>query len=65
VEYEFTRDDNGTAVVVQAFSTSPIYTWIPTAANLGSHRIQVAVRNAGGSTAGDDFAITESFTVAP
>ena len=65
VEYEFTRDDNGTAVVVQAFSASPIYTWIPTAANLGSHRIQVAVRNAGGSTAGDDFAITESFTVAP
>ena len=65
VEYEFTRNDNGTAVVVQAFSASPIYTWIPTAANLGSHRIQVAVRNAGGSTAGDDFAITESFTVAP
>ena len=65
VEYQFTRDDNGTPVVVQDFSTNGAYTWVPDATDVGTHRLQVAVRNAGSSSPGDDFAITEYFQVAP
>lgn len=65
VQYQFIRDDNGTAVLVQDFGTNPAYTWVPTAADIGTHRLQLAVRSAGSAAAGEDFAITEVFTVAP
>jgi hypothetical protein len=65
VQYQFTRDDNGTPVVVQDFSTNGAYIWVPSAADVGTHRLQVAVRNAGSSSAGDDFAITDYFQVSP
>lgn len=65
VEYQFIRDDNGTPVVVQDFSPNPVYTWVPTSVDIGSHRLQIAVRNSGASHAGDDFAITDPFSVGP
>jgi hypothetical protein len=51
--------------IVQDFSTNGAYTWVPRAADVGTHRLQVAVRNAESSSPGDDFAITEYFQVAP
>ncbi|MBI4571681.1 MAG: hypothetical protein HY713_00005, partial [candidate division NC10 bacterium] len=65
VEYEFTREDDRTPVLVQRYSTTSTYAWIPTATDIGSHRLQVAVRNAGSGSPGDDYAITESFEVIP
>lgn len=65
IEYQFIRADNGTPIVVQDFSTSPAYTWTPTAADIGTHQVQVVVRTAGSTSAGDDSAITQEFTVTP
>jgi len=67
VEVQFIRDDNGMAVTAQDFAPGTTYTWTPTAADLAGnpHRIQAAVRNAGSTSPGDDYAITDYFTVVP
>jgi hypothetical protein len=65
IEYQFIRSDNGNAVIVQDWSPTAAYTWTPMAADLGTHQLQVAVRNAGSSSPGDDHAITDPFEVGP
>jgi len=65
IEYQFIRSDNGNAIIVQDWSPTAAYTWTPTAADIGTHQLQVAVRNAGSSSPGDDYAITDPFEVGP
>lgn len=67
VQVQFIREDNGIPVTVQDFGPSATYTWTPTVNDIAGnpHRIQAAVRNAGSSSPGDDFAITDSFSVIP
>jgi hypothetical protein len=65
LQFQFTREKDGVATVVQDWSLSATYTWTPTAAQVGTYRLQVAVRDAHSSGPGDDFAITEFYEVVP
>ena len=65
LEYQWVRSDNGTAVIVQDWGPAASYAWTPATADAGTHQLQVAVRNAGSSSTGDDYAITDTFQVGP
>ena len=61
-EYEFWRLDADGWHMVQGYSATNTYTWTPTVADVGSHTIQVWVRNAG-STANYEAWQGTSFNV--
>lgn len=65
LQYEFWRlDPTAGWTIVQAWGTSKTYTWTPSAANAGTHAIQVWVRSPGSTApAGYDVYIASGFFV--
>jgi hypothetical protein len=51
LEYKFVRLDADTWHVVQDYSYSNTYTWTPSAGDIGTHALQVWVRNSGSTAA--------------
>ena len=62
VEYQFLRLDADGWHVVQSYSSASSYGWIPRAADVGDHALQVWVRNSGSSQPYDTWA-SVTFTV--
>ena len=61
-QYQFWRNSGGAWAMVQDYSAANTYTWTPTPSDIGSHAIEVRVRNAG-STAQSDATLQAGFTV--
>jgi hypothetical protein len=55
LQYRFWRQDNGVWAMVRDYSSSNQFTWTPTVADVGTHGLQVWVRNAGSTNAYDAY----------
>src|SRR5207245_7652294 len=65
LQYQFLRSDAGVWRIVQDYSTSNTYAWVPGSGDVGQHAIQVLVRNAGAATWGAQITANFSITGTP
>jgi hypothetical protein len=65
LEYKFYRLDADGWKMVQDYSPNAVYRWTPTAADAGSHAIQVWVRSAGSTSVYDTWAGSGLFVINP
>jgi len=63
IQYQYTREDNGSSTVVQNWSTTSQYRWTTDATSVGTHRLQVLVRSNGSTAPQEDWRITDPFTI--
>ncbi len=63
--YQFVRLDASGWQIVQPYSIGATYYWSPTAADLGSHVIQVWVKRLGSNAQYEAWATTGTFTIVP
>jgi len=65
IQYQYTREDNGSSVVVQDWSATSQYRWSTDAMSVGTHRLQVLVRSNGSTAPYEDWRITNPLTILP
>ncbi|MCI0457053.1 MAG: conjugal transfer protein TraN [Gemmataceae bacterium] len=65
IQFEYTREDGGASAVVQGYSALSTYTWVTGPGDVGTHRLQVGVRNSGSSAQYEDWRISVPFTILP
>ena len=65
LQYKFWRLDADGWKLVQDYSPNAVYRWTPTAADAGTHAIQVWVRSAGSTSAYDAWAGSGLFVINP
>jgi hypothetical protein len=63
LEYQFWRLDASTWKMVRDYSSDNTYLWITTAADTGSHSVQVRVRSIGSSAAYESQMTSGAFTI--
>jgi cell wall-associated protease len=63
VQYQFWRQDGGTWIMVQDYSSQNTYSWTTTAADVGQHAIQARVRSTGSSSAYESQMSTGVFQI--
>ncbi|MBA3886835.1 MAG: hypothetical protein H0X67_14060 [Acidobacteria bacterium] len=63
LQYQFWRWSNGAWVLVQSYGSQNTYTWTPTAANVGTHALQVWVRSAGSTVSYESYKSTGFFSI--
>lgn len=65
IQYQYTREDNGTSAIVQDWGLTSTYTWMTDSTSIGTHRLQVLVRSNGSTAPYEDWRITDPFTILP
>lgn len=63
LEYQFWRQDGGTWIKVQDYSSQNTYSWITTATDVGQHAIQARVRSVGSASAYESQMTTAVFDI--
>jgi len=65
IQYQYTREDNGSSAIVQNWNPTLQYTWTTDAMSVGTHRLQVLVRSNGSTAQYEDWRITDPFIILP
>lgn len=66
IEYRWIRTNSaGVQTLVQEWSTSDTYLWVPTPADAGIYQITLLVRNSGSASEFEDYRTTASFEILP
>lgn len=65
IQYQYTREDNGSSTIVQDWGPTSTYTWMTNSTSVGIHRLQVLVRSNGSTAPYEDWRITDPFTILP
>jgi len=65
IQYQYTREDNGSSTIVQNWGPTSTYTWMTDSTSVGIHRLQVLVRSNGSTAPYEDWRITDPFTILP